>query len=168
MHDGLGLRYRGLIITGHLVFGAGWLGNILVATANGETRLTQALHRLLRQLALQEVSQLHILIALEECSALSTRLHRAAVPVGLFISMLAGGADYCLVVIIAGAWENACGVEPLVGLYMRCMAGISQLDVYLGVDSVFNLGQLFGCEQSAVFLRLRKFDISMFLDKLSR
>ena len=25
MHDGLGLRYRGLIITGHLVLGAGWL-----------------------------------------------------------------------------------------------------------------------------------------------
>lgn len=118
MHDGLSLRNRDLIITGHLVFGAGWLRIILVATADGETRLTQALHRLLGQLALQEVSQLHILIALEECSALSTRLHRVAVLVGLFISPLAGGADHCLVVVVAGAWEYACGIEPLAGLYM--------------------------------------------------
>ena len=88
--------------------------------------------------------------------------------VGLRISLLACGADHCLVVVVAGAWENSCSVEPLAGLYVRCMAGISQLDVDLGVDSVFNLGQLFGCEQSAVFLRLHKFDISMFLDKLSR
>ena len=66
MNDCLGLRYRGLIITGHLVCSAGRLGIVLVATADRETRLTQALHRLLGQLALQEVSQLHILIALKE------------------------------------------------------------------------------------------------------
>ena len=81
--------------------------------------------------------------------------------------MLAG-ANHRLVVIVTGAWEYASGVEPLASLDVRCVAAVGQLDVHLSVDSVFNLSELLCGEQSAVFLRLHEFDISMFLDKISR